>query len=655
MTDRLDEHLLPPGLAPALWSVFDANWYARAHGLPADAGFDALRRHYMEEGQAAGLSSVRYFDEAWYRATYPDVAEGIAAGVWRSGFEHYCLEGHADRAPGPLFDDRVYAAVCGPIEGCFNRYDHFLKFGAAAGLSGHALFDPGFYAAAAGILPADAFGHYLDAVRFGAAEPAPSAYFAPDWYRAAYPAAAAALAEGRFASAVHHYLGNATPTAFDPLPDFSEQHYLTQHPAAALAVQAGIFRNGYAHFLAHGAAELLSPAPWIDLAFYVARHPQAAEAPFRHVLTIGHARGLRMVPEEREETGGGGLMPLLARGRIDLTPVSKPALAVLLLMPANRAEALPALSAVQSAVPGAADLFLLDWNGEAPGLAALAKGAQVQAFEPGRRAAGCNLALTRSEAPAVLLLDGAAMPNPAGLAAGLRRLAEDPSVGVVGGPLVGADGRLIEAGATAAADGSLRSTLRGAPSQMAEAGFVREVDGFRSTQVLIRRSLLDALGGFAADLPDHLVAMDLCLRAWQAGYRVIYDPAMAVTLPGRRRQRVAGLPSAASAVLAERHAAFLRRPRPAAARLVRGAVEQVLVVVPGLPQENDATAKRIAALVAEGAEVTLYPLDGGPVDPAILPAFLPDTVEIVCGPGEAALPAFLAVRGETSFSQILMP
>ena len=69
------------------------------------------------------------------------------------------------------------------------------------------------------------------------------------------------MAAGAWLCALHHYLCNDTPTAFDPLPDFSEAFYLTHNPDLAAAIGRGDMRNGYVHFLLHGAKELRSPGP----------------------------------------------------------------------------------------------------------------------------------------------------------------------------------------------------------------------------------------------------------------------------------------------------------------------------------------------------------------------------------------------------------
>lgn len=652
--DRLDEFLLPTSLAPAAWAAFDAGWYARAYPQAGGGGYVALRAHYLTQGQAAGFSLGRYFDEGWYRAAYPDVAEAVAAGMWRSGFEHYCLEGHADRSGHMLFDDAGYAAEHPELTdealdaaGCFNRYDHYLKLGAAAGARGHWLFDAGFHGVGAG----EAFGHYLDAVRFGAVEPAPSALFDPAWYLGFYPAVAMEVVRGRFGGALQHYLGNAEPTRFDPVPDFSEAFYLETHEEAAALVAAGVFRNGYEHFLAHGRARLWAPAPWVDLAYYGAQ--RSAADPFGHLLTQGRRARWRAAPTGAQGLGGG--LPLLARGRLDFSLHGAAELTAVVAVSEDRGEALAALAMLAMLAPGAVELVLLDCNGEAGGLAAMAPGAVMVPWGPGGLAGAWNTALRMSTGAAVLLLDGAATPTATGIRAGLRRLQADASVGAVGGPVVGEDGTLLEAGLIALRGGVVRSYMRGVAAQVSEAGFVRDADGFGSAQVLLRRSALEAVGGFAEAAGDGVAALDACLRLWQAGYRAVYDPALAVALPGARALRVTGLASGPDAWLAERHESYLAAPRRGSgehgARSPGARQECVLVTVAQLPAAWDEGAGRIEALTEAGAAVTLYPMDGGPADPALLPSFLPETVEIICGPGASGLRAFLDSRGAGFFAR----
>lgn len=156
--DRLTAFLLPLALAVAAWGVFDPDWYVAAHGLAdalAGAAAAEVVAHYIGPGQALGLSPGMLFDEGWYRAGHPDAAAAIADGRVRSGFEHYCLEGHADRSPHWLFDHAFYCDANPDLTdgvlrdgGHFNLYDHMLRTGSAQGRAPHRLFDPVAHAAA---------------------------------------------------------------------------------------------------------------------------------------------------------------------------------------------------------------------------------------------------------------------------------------------------------------------------------------------------------------------------------------------------------------------------------------------------------------------------------------------------------------------------
>ena len=88
------------------------------------------------------------FDEAWYLAAYPDIAEAIAAGVIPSAHEHYLQSGYFEhRLPYDIevhsdwyvaqYDDVRAAVAAGTFT---NGRDHFLQSGFREGRLPH----PGF-------------------------------------------------------------------------------------------------------------------------------------------------------------------------------------------------------------------------------------------------------------------------------------------------------------------------------------------------------------------------------------------------------------------------------------------------------------------------------------------------------------------------------
>ncbi len=104
-----------------------------------------------------------------------------------------------------------------------------------------------------------------------------------------------------------------------------------------------------------------------------------------------------------------------------------------------------------------------------------------------------------------------------------------PGVGVVGARLLFPDGRLQHGGMLLGPRGAAVHALTGAaeddPGYMAQVMVLRDLSAVTGACLAIRRGLFHELGGLEQ---DHLrVAwsdIDLCLRAREAGYRVLWDP-----------------------------------------------------------------------------------------------------------------------------------
>jgi len=57
----------------------------------------SARNHFIHSGYFEGrLPSAPEFDEAWYLAQYPDVAEGITKGEIASARQHFLEHGHEE-------------------------------------------------------------------------------------------------------------------------------------------------------------------------------------------------------------------------------------------------------------------------------------------------------------------------------------------------------------------------------------------------------------------------------------------------------------------------------------------------------------------------------------------------------------------------------
>jgi GT2 family glycosyltransferase len=165
----------------------------------------------------------------------------------------------------------------------------------------------------------------------------------------------------------------------------------------------------------------------------------------------------------------------------------------------------------------------------------------VRAPRNGGFAYGCNLGVARGDAPYVLFLNPDARIDAASLEALAGVLRADEGVGLVGP-------RILDD------DGSLAYSLRRFPrlrSTFAKALFLHRVwplaawtdelirdpaaydradtaEWVSGACLLVRRDVYEAIGGFDEGMFLYCEDTDLCLRVWQAGLSVRFDPAALV-------------------------------------------------------------------------------------------------------------------------------
>ncbi|HEX5326090.1 MAG TPA: glycosyltransferase, partial [Acetobacteraceae bacterium] len=486
-----------------------------------------------------------------------------------------------------LFDEELYRARYPDLteewlvaEGFDGLLQHYLCRGDREGRSGSLFFDPAYYCSrlsaeqAARAVEVGALAHYLRGIDDGG-EPRSSIYFDPAWYLDRYPAVAQAIAVGQWRCALHHYLTNDTPAAFDPLLYFSEQFYRARYGDVADAVAAGILRGGYQHFLKHGASELRAPCAGIDLGRYVTDDSAVRDAlwtgrardPFAHYLAHGRAEQAAdtRLPTEAEAAAlsrarAETMLPVLARRRLEFSCGDDPELSVVLVTCDRLAAVMRTLGLLRTTFAGSIELLLVDAGSQDDTrlIERFVTGARLLRLEsdPGRLYAR-NAALACATAAAVLLLDDAVEPAPGAIEAALRRLGSDPTIGAVGGKVIRPHGRLREAGGIVRNDGTTALYLRDQLPTAPEANFVREVDFCSGLFLLVRRTLLSQLGGFDEGFVGGSEDVDLCLRVAGAGYRVVYDPGVIVHHSG-------AWPVDSPELLFARHAQHLQsRPPPA--------------------------------------------------------------------------------------------
>ena len=274
--------------------------------------------------------------------------------------------------------------------------------------------------------------------------------------------------------------------------------------------------------------------------------------------------------------------------------------------------------------------------------------------------AGANQAAGLSRGRTLLFLNNDVRLLPGSIESALRTLGQSPSIGAVGARLILLDGTLQEAGSIVWNDGSCVGYGRGEDPARPAFMFTREVDFCSGAFLLTPRACFEALGGFDPGFaPAYGEDVDYCLRLWEKGYRVVYDPDApvlhyefassrapeeAILLQGRNRE-----------ALRRKHADSLRLHEPPApgralvARRHRDRARRVLFVDDRVPRAtmgsgSPRTRQIVSSLLRLGCSVTFYPLTE-PFDswPRIRAA-LPREVEVMMGYGAARFAEFLAER-----------
>lgn len=135
----------------------------------------------------------------------------------------------------------------------------------------------------------------------------------------------------------------------------------------------------------------------------------------------------------------------------------------------------------------------------------------------------CNRAARLARGEYVLFLNNDTVPQ-AGWLEALVATAADPSVGAVGSRLLYPDGSLQHAGIVFE-DGKPEHVHRRQPANFAPALVQQDYPAVTGACIIFRRELLEQLGGFNEAYTMYVEDVDLCLCVWDAGFRVVYEPA----------------------------------------------------------------------------------------------------------------------------------
>lgn len=674
-----------PGGKGIPWAVFDPAWYVATYGsAEGDNDPASVLGFYLEVGQRLGHSPNRMFDEQWHRLAYPAIAAGVAAGDFASAFDAYCRRGCRDRSAHWLFDelayrDRYQDLTDDILNGAeiANGYDHYLRHGVEEDRVGHALFDPATFLSQfdhrdqAAIRAYGVFQHYLARIERGGPDLRTSIYFDPEWYLQRYPDVARAIAAGEWKCALHHYLCNDDPTAFDPNAHFSESFYLQRDPGLLRVIESRHFRNGYAHFLRFGAKELRPPTAAIDLKWYAEQNrvrtdleQEKAQDAFAHWLAIGSAARLPAAkpPSERvSDTQARAMLqqaalahlPLAGRFGYWFTCPDEPMLSVVMVVRDGFAMTMATIASLRANTHEGIELIIIDRGSrdETRSIGQYVPGAKVLRFESDigwSRAAEAGRQLATR--PFVLFLSSEAQLALGSVERACIRLAADPAAGAVGGMIVQPTGVIGQAGGILWNDGGTHDYQRGESPLAPEANFIRAVDHCSPAFLMARAEVLTQIGGFDHDCGEGYEGIDLCLRVAEAGFRVLYDPSIVVV-----HDDLADRPDGANAHFLQKHATALagrHEPGGAVQAFARHAgtrKRRILFIDDTIPLRRTGSgfvrSNDLIKVMAElGYAVTVYPVNGCDQDLARVFGDMPETAEVMHTHALARLKAFLEGR-----------
>lgn len=261
----------------------------------------------------------------------------------------------------------------------------------------------------------------------------------------------------------------------------------------------------------------------------------------------------------------------------------------------------------------------------------------------------------------LVFLNSDAILQEGALAAALHAMRADPGIGVLGGRVVLTDGGLQEAGNIIFSNGFAVGIGRGEDPFSHAARARRTTDYVSGVFLVTPLALWRMLGGFdEAFAPAYYEDTDYCLRAWQAGLRVVYEPTVLL-----EHLEWGSATGDSAKMLIERNRDLFRhrygdwlKQQPALApqgldgdRWLspedRPRRPRVLVIdneVPHMFKGGGLPRSRLMLQALQDWPVTLFPLWTAHDDWRAVYASLPQSVEVAMGYGLAGLEDFLERR-----------
>jgi GT2 family glycosyltransferase len=237
---------------------------------------------------------------------------------------------------------------------------------------------------------------------------------------------------------------------------------------------------------------------------------------------------------------------------------------------------------------------------------------------------GVNHAARAATGRTLLLLNNDAQLLPGAVEAALRTLDSAPDIGAVGGRIILPDGTLQEAGSIIWRNGAASGYGRGQDPNDVDVMFQRDVDYCSGAFLLTPMETWRGMGGFDERYaPAYYEETDYCLRLWESGLRVVFDPDVAIIHyefgSSSSSSEALALQAANHRIFTQAHRAWLEGQFPLdpanvlAARTARSAGPRVLVIEDRVPKVELGTGypranRLLHELVEAGAQVALFPI-----------------------------------------------
>ena len=139
-----------------------------------------------------------------------------------------------------------------------------------------------------------------------------------------------------------------------------------------------------------------------------------------------------------------------------------------------------------------------------------------------------NYAVAKTDSPWILFLDESMEAIEPDWLTIMAEHVQRPEVGAVGARVVNPNGTIEHAGLVLGVNGIAESAFHGFPAEHSgvnrQLRMTRNYSALSSACTLIRREVLQQVGGFDEALPRRFADVDLCLKMRRAGFLIVYTP-----------------------------------------------------------------------------------------------------------------------------------